>query len=47
MGNSISAVLDESRGEDQETRQKTRQDLDVLQKAVDSKLNEFDHKLTE
>ncbi|KAI6083769.1 hypothetical protein F4821DRAFT_183967 [Hypoxylon rubiginosum] len=47
MGNSISAVLDESRGEDQETRQKTRQDLDVLQKAVDSKLNEFDHKLTD
>ncbi|KAI4866166.1 hypothetical protein F4820DRAFT_447293 [Hypoxylon rubiginosum] len=47
MGNSISVILDKTRDEDEETRQKTRQDLDILHKAVDSQLNEFEHKLTD
>ncbi|KAI2463065.1 hypothetical protein F4781DRAFT_417860, partial [Annulohypoxylon bovei var. microspora] len=47
MGAALSAVYDGVSGADEQERQRTRQDLQVLQKAVEYKLNQFESKITE
>ncbi|KAI0835401.1 hypothetical protein F5Y06DRAFT_306190 [Hypoxylon sp. FL0890] len=47
MGAAISAIYEEASAADEQERQKARQDLEVLQKAVAYKLNQFEDKLRE
>ncbi|KAI1408585.1 hypothetical protein F5Y13DRAFT_194252 [Hypoxylon sp. FL1857] len=47
MGASISAVYEDVSAAEEQERQKARQDLEVLQKAVQYKLDQFENKLHE
>ncbi|OTA81430.1 hypothetical protein M434DRAFT_37533 [Hypoxylon sp. CO27-5] len=47
MGAAISAIYQEMSAADEQERQKARQDLEVLQKAVEYKLSQFEHRLHE
>lgn len=47
MGQAISAARKTLTAADDEAREKAKLDLEVLQKAVDSQLNEFESKLNE
>ncbi|KAJ5599895.1 hypothetical protein N7450_000962 [Penicillium hetheringtonii] len=47
MGQVISAIRESVREADKVAEEKAKQDLDILQKLVDSKLNQFQHELNE